>query len=137
MTLQEFANLFPKGQPEIGSYDIGYYDEDGNHRETQLDVHVGDTVDVFYERVCDDLLMENAGIEDVDYVEEALPDAYLIEEIWQELGDVAIDDRDYLLENFNGYEAGNHTKFDVWRDMEERWGIVVGELINGGNVVWK
>lgn len=124
MTIQEFAKLLTNGQPEIGSYDIGFYDADGNHMETELDVHVGDTLKDFYQLVENDLLEADADLDDIDYVAEVMPDTYLCKELWKELMDVLVDERGYLLESFNGFVAGKHTRFDVWQNLEERFGII-------------
>lgn len=146
MTIQEFAEVLRNGQPKVGSYNIGFYSTDGRqHMETQLDVHVGDTLEDFYQLVEDDLLEADGDLDSIDYVVEAMPDEYLVREIITEIGNVPVDDNGcdgngFILEDTNGFVAGKHTRDHMWHDIATRWNITLSVVVdiktNEWEVLW-
>lgn len=62
---------------------------------------------------------------------EILPDDETLEFLWEEFGDVLIDDDECILDDFIGFECGTHRE-EVWHWFDERHSKGVAYLITGG-----
>ena len=113
-------------EPEIGMYAVGYIRDDGTEAATQGDVHIGDTWNDFYDWLKEDLAEDDSNVNRCTYVSYAGADLALARELWEEFGDVPIDDADGLLIGFNNFNKGQ-SKFDVWEFFEETFGVSIAE----------
>lgn len=61
----------------------------------------------------------------VDKMKEPIPEK--ARSLWEEFGDVPIDNNDCITEDWNGFEAGTD-RFDIWHWFEEEFGISVAYM---------
>lgn len=55
-----------------------------------------------------------------------------LEYLWEEFGDVLIDDDECILDDFLGFECGTHREA-VWHWFDERYSGGVAKLMFGGS----
>lgn len=66
-----------------------------------------------------------------DAMKEIVLDDEKLEYLWEEFGDVLIDDDEYILDDFIGFECGTHRE-EVWHWFDERYSGGVAKLMFGG-----
>lgn len=71
-----------------------------------------------------------------DAMKEIVLDDEKLEYLWEEFGDVLIDDDECILDDFIGFECGTHREV-VWHWFNERYSGGVAKLMFGGDGHWK